>query len=188
MLEEYDFRNDTVNANLDIDLKPATVIRPYQETSLSKMFGNGFVYLSRALIPYLKFWTAVHVQESLYCHVVQAKLLSESLQLVQSRSHVLYSAHHRKFCAFFQCLSYEFLQCVCYAMETTVSSVVKCDRPSNSRVHCRSEREGRFFSTLYNKSQFKGFFFSSLQVTVGSWCPRTPWLQTPITDHTSQRR
>ncbi|KAI3613650.1 dna helicase [Moniliophthora roreri] len=41
MLEEYDFRNDTINANLDIDLKPATTIRPYQETSLSKMFGNG---------------------------------------------------------------------------------------------------------------------------------------------------
>ena len=41
MLEEYDFRNDTVNPNLDIDLKPSTVIRPYQETSLSKMFGNG---------------------------------------------------------------------------------------------------------------------------------------------------
>ncbi|KAF9818585.1 hypothetical protein IEO21_02690 [Rhodonia placenta] len=41
MLEEYDFRNDTINANLDIDLKPSTVIRPYQETSLSKMFGNG---------------------------------------------------------------------------------------------------------------------------------------------------
>ena len=41
MLEEYDFRNDTVNANLEIDLKPSTVIRPYQETSLSKMFGNG---------------------------------------------------------------------------------------------------------------------------------------------------
>ncbi len=43
MLEEYDFRNDTINANLDIDLKPSTVIRPYQETSLSKMFGNGSV-------------------------------------------------------------------------------------------------------------------------------------------------
>ena len=43
MLEEYDFRNDTVNANLDIDLKPATIIRPYQETSLSKMFGNGYI-------------------------------------------------------------------------------------------------------------------------------------------------
>jgi DNA excision repair protein ERCC-3 len=46
MLEEYDFRNDTVNANLDIDLKPATVIRPYQETSLSKMFGNGYATFS----------------------------------------------------------------------------------------------------------------------------------------------
>ncbi|KAH8108243.1 DNA repair helicase rad25 [Phellopilus nigrolimitatus] len=41
MLEEYDFRNDTINANIDIDLKPATVIRPYQETNLSKMFRNG---------------------------------------------------------------------------------------------------------------------------------------------------
>lgn len=51
MLEEYDFRNDTVNANLDIDLKPATVIRPYQETSLSKMFGNGFVYFIKGIDP-----------------------------------------------------------------------------------------------------------------------------------------
>ncbi|EFW98853.1 tfiih complex helicase [Grosmannia clavigera kw1407] len=41
VLEEYDFRNDEVNANLDIDLKPNTQIRPYQEKSLSKMFGNG---------------------------------------------------------------------------------------------------------------------------------------------------
>ncbi|KAG0061858.1 DNA repair helicase RAD25 [Linnemannia elongata] len=41
MLEEYDFRNDTRNPNLEMDLKPITVIRPYQEKSLSKMFGNG---------------------------------------------------------------------------------------------------------------------------------------------------
>lgn len=41
MLEEYDFRNDTNLSNLDIDLKPTTVIRPYQEKALSKMFGNG---------------------------------------------------------------------------------------------------------------------------------------------------
>jgi DNA excision repair protein ERCC-3 len=41
MLEEYDFRNDHVNPNLNIDLKPITAIRPYQEKSLSKMFGNG---------------------------------------------------------------------------------------------------------------------------------------------------
>ena len=41
LTEEYDFRNDEVNANLDIDLKPAAQIRPYQEQALSKMFGNG---------------------------------------------------------------------------------------------------------------------------------------------------
>jgi DNA excision repair protein ERCC-3 len=41
ILEEYDFRNDEVNANLDIDLKPSAQIRSYQEKSLSKMFGNG---------------------------------------------------------------------------------------------------------------------------------------------------
>lgn len=41
VLEEYDFRNDTRNPNLDIDLRPSTQIRPYQEKSLSKMFGNG---------------------------------------------------------------------------------------------------------------------------------------------------
>ncbi|KAI9163432.1 DNA excision repair ERCC-3 [Paramyrothecium foliicola] len=41
ILEEYDFRFDNVNADLDIDLRPNTQIRPYQEKSLSKMFGNG---------------------------------------------------------------------------------------------------------------------------------------------------
>ncbi|WFD23396.1 DNA helicase [Malassezia equina] len=40
MLEEYDFRNDQLNPDLDIDLKPITHIRPYQEKSLAKMFGN----------------------------------------------------------------------------------------------------------------------------------------------------
>lgn len=41
VLEEYDFQEDEANANLEIDLKPGTQIRPYQEMSLSKMFGNG---------------------------------------------------------------------------------------------------------------------------------------------------
>ena len=41
MLEEYDFRADTVNPDLEIALKPTTLVRPYQERSLSKMFGNG---------------------------------------------------------------------------------------------------------------------------------------------------
>ncbi|KAF6067095.1 DNA repair helicase rad25 family protein [Candida albicans] len=37
----YDFRHDARNPDLEIDLKPSTQIRPYQEKSLSKMFGNG---------------------------------------------------------------------------------------------------------------------------------------------------
>lgn len=40
-MEEYDFRNDTFNPPLKIDLKANTRIRAYQEKSLSKMFGNG---------------------------------------------------------------------------------------------------------------------------------------------------
>uniref|UniRef100_F1KWF4 General transcription and DNA repair factor IIH helicase/translocase subunit XPB n=1 Tax=Ascaris suum TaxID=6253 RepID=F1KWF4_ASCSU len=40
LLAEYDFRNDTFNPNLGIDLKPSTTLRPYQEKSLRKMFGN----------------------------------------------------------------------------------------------------------------------------------------------------
>ena len=40
LLAEYDFRNDTNNPNMNIDLKPTTTLRPYQEKSLRKMFGN----------------------------------------------------------------------------------------------------------------------------------------------------
>ncbi|KAL5006778.1 hypothetical protein ScPMuIL_015584 [Solemya velum] len=41
LLAEYDFRNDTINPDINIDLKPSTILRPYQEKSLRKMFGNG---------------------------------------------------------------------------------------------------------------------------------------------------
>merc|ERR1719229_2240121 len=41
LLAEYDFRHDTVNPDINIDLKPLAVLRPYQEKSLRKMFGNG---------------------------------------------------------------------------------------------------------------------------------------------------
>ena len=40
-VSEYDFANDDVNAELNVDLRPSTQIRPYQEKALSKMFGNG---------------------------------------------------------------------------------------------------------------------------------------------------
>ena len=41
LLEEYDFLGDEKNPRLEIDLKPSTHIRSYQEKSLSKMFSNG---------------------------------------------------------------------------------------------------------------------------------------------------
>lgn len=41
MLEEYDFRRDLHNPTLPLQLRTGISIRPYQEASLSKMFGNG---------------------------------------------------------------------------------------------------------------------------------------------------
>ncbi|VDQ11976.1 unnamed protein product [Trichobilharzia regenti] len=41
LLAEYDFRLDRVNKDISIDLKASTTLRPYQEKSLRKMFGNG---------------------------------------------------------------------------------------------------------------------------------------------------
>jgi len=41
LLEEYDFRHDSINPSLQMELRPSTTIRNYQERSLSKMFGNG---------------------------------------------------------------------------------------------------------------------------------------------------
>jgi DNA excision repair protein ERCC-3 len=41
LLAEYDFKNDTLNPDINIDLRPTALLRPYQEKSLRKMFGNG---------------------------------------------------------------------------------------------------------------------------------------------------
>lgn len=42
LTEEYDFRNDEVNATLDINIKQqGGLLRDYQEKALNKMFGNG---------------------------------------------------------------------------------------------------------------------------------------------------
>lgn len=41
LLAEYSFREDTVNPNVNVNLKPNALLRPYQEKSLRKMFGNG---------------------------------------------------------------------------------------------------------------------------------------------------
>jgi len=41
LMEEYDFKHDELTPNLVMDLSPRTIIRDYQEKSLSKMFGGG---------------------------------------------------------------------------------------------------------------------------------------------------
>ena len=41
LIEEYDFHNDTESPSLQIQLKPSTRVRSYQERALSRMFGNG---------------------------------------------------------------------------------------------------------------------------------------------------
>ena len=41
LIEEYDFKRDRTTPDLQIEIKSTTVIRDYQEKSLSKMFSNG---------------------------------------------------------------------------------------------------------------------------------------------------
>jgi DNA excision repair protein ERCC-3 len=41
LIEEYDFRKDNQTPDLKIELKSTTMVRDYQEQSLSKMFSNG---------------------------------------------------------------------------------------------------------------------------------------------------
>ena len=41
LIEEYDFKKDRHTPDLVIDIKSTTVVRDYQEQSLSKMFSNG---------------------------------------------------------------------------------------------------------------------------------------------------
>ncbi|GJS08021.1 DNA repair helicase XPB1 [Tanacetum coccineum] len=51
LLEEYDFHNDTINPDLEMELKPQAQPRPYQEESLSRMLGNGPESLCYIVVP-----------------------------------------------------------------------------------------------------------------------------------------
>ena len=51
VLEEYDHENDDKNATLDINTKPNTRLRDYQETSLRKMFGNSRARSGMSVLP-----------------------------------------------------------------------------------------------------------------------------------------
>lgn len=51
MLEEYDFKKDSINPDIEIDLKSNIEIRSYQEHSLSKMFSNNRVRSGIIVLP-----------------------------------------------------------------------------------------------------------------------------------------
>ena len=87
MLEEYDFRNDHINPNLDIDLKPATMIRPYQEKSLSKMFGNGRARSGIIVLPCGAGKTLVGITAAWYAPFKAHSRFSSSRHCARSHSH-----------------------------------------------------------------------------------------------------
>lgn len=51
LLSEYDFKHDDFSVTLDIDLKPTTVVWPYQEKSLSKMFSFNWAWSGIIVLP-----------------------------------------------------------------------------------------------------------------------------------------
>ncbi|RKF75886.1 General transcription and DNA repair factor IIH helicase subunit XPB [Golovinomyces cichoracearum] len=89
ILEEYDFRNDDVNATLDIDLKPAAQIRPYQEKSLSKMFGNGRAKSGLIVLPCGAGKTLVGITAACTIKKGAIILCTSSMSVVQWRQEFL---------------------------------------------------------------------------------------------------
>ncbi|KAG8934768.1 transcription factor TFIIH complex ERCC-3 subunit [Tulasnella sp. 417] len=102
MLEEYDFRNDTVNPNLDIDLKPITVIRPYQEKSLSKMFGNGRARSGIIVLPCGAGKTLVGITAACTIKKSCLVLCTSGVSVLQWRQQFLQwsNIHESKICVF----------------------------------------------------------------------------------------
>ncbi|KAG6315035.1 hypothetical protein E4U22_008226, partial [Claviceps purpurea] len=89
VLEEYDFRRDVVNSNLEIDLKPGTLIRPYQEKSLSKMFGNGRAKSGLIVLPCGAGKTLVGITAACTIKKGVIVLCTSSMSVVQWRNEFL---------------------------------------------------------------------------------------------------
>lgn len=89
ILEEYDFRNDNVNPNLEIDLRPNTLIRPYQEKSLSKMFGNGRAKSGIIVLPCGAGKTLVGITAACTIRKGVIVLCTSSMSVVQWRQEFL---------------------------------------------------------------------------------------------------
>ncbi|KAL9100962.1 MAG: hypothetical protein Q9163_003726 [Psora crenata] len=89
VLEEYDFHNDQVNPNLDIDLKPSTTIRTYQEKSLSKMFSNGRARSGIIVLPCGAGKTLVGITAACTIRKGIVILCTSSMSVVQWRNEFL---------------------------------------------------------------------------------------------------
>lgn len=89
LMEEYDFRNDEVNANLDIDLRPSARIRDYQEKSLSKMFGNGRAKSGIIVLPCGAGKTLVGITAACTIKKSIIVLCTSSMSVVQWRNEFL---------------------------------------------------------------------------------------------------
>jgi len=89
VLEEYDFHNDQVNPNLDIDLKPNTTIRTYQERSLSKMFSNGRARSGIIVLPCGAGKTLVGITAACTIRKGIVILCTSSMSVVQWRNEFL---------------------------------------------------------------------------------------------------
>ena len=89
VLEEYDFHNDQVNPSLDIDLKPSTTIRTYQEKSLSKMFSNGRARSGIIVLPCGAGKTLVGITAACTIRKGIVILCTSSMSVVQWRNEFL---------------------------------------------------------------------------------------------------
>jgi len=89
LTEEYDFRNDEVNATLDIDLKPSASIRYYQEQALSKMFGNGRARSGIIVLPCGAGKTLVGITAACTVKKSAIVLCTSAMSVIQWRSEFL---------------------------------------------------------------------------------------------------
>ena len=89
VLEEYDFQNDHRNPNLNVDLKPSTSIRSYQEKSLSKMFSNGRARSGIIVLPCGAGKTLVGITAACTIRKGIVILCTSSMSVVQWRNEFL---------------------------------------------------------------------------------------------------
>lgn len=191
MLEEYDFRNDTVNPNLEIDLKPTTVIRPYQETSLSKMFGNGCAaFAASVLLPPLclnRCVAAVRVPESSYYRAGQARPWWVSRRRARSRNRASCCAPPRTPLSFCRRAPALTLPCRVSVMQWR-QQFMQWSNITDRQIAVFTADQKEKVSVGHSVGPRGSHIGASLRAIAASWYRRTPWSQTHTTGLTSLRR